>query len=205
MKLPTPQKNKGFTLIETMIAVFILTAALGGFFSLMASSLFSARYARNEITANYLLQEAVDYVRNNRDTVAFQGAILPSGGWVNFLNNYGYGNGSGSNFCFSQNGCYFEPARAVTEPSVEISACNETSTFGTIKCPVFTYDSTASHNDYYTYDTSAGTPSKFKRKVFMSVPSSRPDELDIKVTLEWQNGGLTRSKSLTASLLNWQQ
>lgn len=218
MKIIHIQHNKGFTLIETMIAVFVLTAAMAGFFSLLASSLFSARYARNEITANYLLQEAVDYVRNDRDTVAFQQSTN-GGGWINFLNRYGYNGGVGSDTCFttttnfnSAPGCYFEPALSVslTSPldAIPVKACTTSADFGTIQCPVFNYDqSGAIHNDYYTYDSTHNLPAtKFKRQVVMLVnPTSAGDELAMKVTVEWQNGGLTRSKSLVISLLNWQK
>lgn len=218
MKLHTLQTNKGFTLIETMIAVFVLTAALAGFFSLLSRSLFSARYARNEITANYLLQEAVDYIRNDRDTVAFQQASA-GGGWVNFLNRYGYNSGAGSDTCFTNTtnfataaGCYFEPALSMTVSTplatIPITSCSTPPDFGTIQCPVFNYDANATvHNDFYTYDNSHSLPAtKFKRQVVMLVnPSSAGDELDVKVTVEWQNGNLTRSKSLVISLLNWQK
>jgi prepilin-type N-terminal cleavage/methylation domain-containing protein len=186
-------KQKGFTLVETMVAVFILTIALASLLTLTASSIFSARYARNEITANYLLQEAADYIKNDRDTVVFN-QNTGGTGWTTFLNKYGY---SSSGVCFSSNGCYFEPANmSSVPPTVCIS--------GT--CPKFNYDNAATYNTFYTYKSpSVIVPSIFSRKIQMSVNSSNADELDVSITVNWTNGSLGRSRSLQISLLNWQK
>lgn len=64
--------NKGFTLIETLVALFILSLVFASVISLMSSTVFSARYAKNEIKAMYLAQEGIDYVRNLRDSIAFR-------------------------------------------------------------------------------------------------------------------------------------
>jgi hypothetical protein len=39
----------------------------------------------------------------------------------------------------------------------------------------------------------------------MQVNPNRTDEVDVKVTVEWLNGNLVRSRSLVTSLLNWQK
>lgn len=196
------KNNKGFTLIETMLAVFMLTVALDGFFTLISNSLFSARYSRNEITANYLLQEATDYIRNDRDTVAFQN-INPGtdDGWNNFQKKYKDGGCFGT-FSPGENGCYIEPADITSSPK----ACDLASTtFGTLNCPLFYYDENASGNDFYTYIDNGKPPVNFKRRVLMQVNPNRTDEVDVKVTVEWLNGNLVRSRSLVTSLLNWQK
>jgi type II secretory pathway pseudopilin PulG len=197
----------GFTLIETMVAVLLLTAAIVSLLNLNATSLFASRYAKNEITANYLLQEAADYIRNDRDTIAFlQNDPTVNAGWVTFLNKYGYNNGSSPSVCFAafggSNGCYFEPGNTGTT----INTCATAPTFGSSRCPLFNYDPEALGNDFYTYRSNASTvPAIFKRQVVFSINSLNSDELDVKVTIEWQNGTLVRSRSLVFSLLNWQK
>ena len=59
--------NKGFTLLETLVAVAILLMALLGPFSIAQQSLRSAYYARDQVTAYYLAQEGVEFVRAMRD------------------------------------------------------------------------------------------------------------------------------------------
>lgn len=207
MKIQIIKNNSGFTIIETMVAVFVLTFALTGLLSLNASSLFSARYARNEITANYLLQEAADYFRNDRDTTAFlNNDPTLNDGWEIFLNKYGYNSGVSSGTCFdsigSNYGCYIE----FSDASPTAYFCNTSPAFGTLRCPTFNYDSLASNNTFYTYKVPTGyATTNFKRQILMQVNPARPDELDIQVKVEWLNGNLVRSRSLQTSLLNWQK
>ncbi|MBI3573841.1 prepilin-type N-terminal cleavage/methylation domain-containing protein [Candidatus Kaiserbacteria bacterium] len=59
--------KKGFTLIETFVAVSILLISLAGPLSIAAQALKSAYYARDEITAFYLAQEGLEFVRATRD------------------------------------------------------------------------------------------------------------------------------------------
>ena len=95
------QKNSGFTIIEAMIAVFILTVSIASMLGLTSSSISTAKYTSNEIIANYLLQEAIDSIRNTRDTLVFQGSNN-STDWTTFLNKYG--DKDSKTMCFSDNG-----------------------------------------------------------------------------------------------------
>lgn len=201
IKVPA-STQKGFTLIETMIAVLILTATLSGFFAVVANSLFSARYANNEITANYLIQEALDSIRNDRDTVAFQNAdpVDPNLGWSNFKLKY--------SSCFdsigpsARGGCYFEPADVNSLPQVcDVDPRNN---FGVLNCPVLNYDEKTQGYGFYTYHD-LGITGNFKRKVVMSDNPNRSDQLDIRVTVEWLNGSVVRTRSMVVSLLNWKR
>lgn len=198
MKLINKQKNRGFTLIETMIAVFILVVAFNGLLGLITNSIYYGRYSKNDIIANYLVQEVLDSVRNDRDTIAFQKIAEVGSGWSGFLSKYGYPN----SYCFSVNGCEIEVASITTD----IAACSgATGSWGALGCRVLNYDNDAINQDFYTYKTPTGSvPSNFKRKINMSINSSLNDQLDITVSVEWLNGTLVRSKTLKTSLLNWQ-
>ena len=186
------QKNKGFTIIEAMVAIFILTVSVSSMLGITASSSASARYANNEITANYLLQEAIDSIRNSRDTIAFQ--IKDGTGWDKFLGRYGF---SGSNKCFSTDGCYLEMNnfKVADTNGPDITKCN-------ITCPYLKYDETGG-NLFYNY--TAGDTSSFKRTVNMKKITD--DEVKVTATLEWLNGDATtpRTQTLTVYLLNWQK
>lgn len=197
IKFNKMNNNRGFTLVETMVAVFILTVALVSLLTLTSKSLFAARYARNEMTVNYLSQEAFDFIRNKRDSVAFQESFT-GGGWSTFLSQFGYP----SSLCFSDEGCYFD----VNNPSLEIEPCTGSDvSFGSIECPAFNYDSDASgvSKSFYTYED-VGTKSNFKRRIKMEESIANPgDEVYITVTMEWLNGELVRTQSFNISLTNW--
>ncbi|QSH39327.1 type II secretion system protein [Candidatus Kaiserbacteria bacterium] len=67
--------KRGFTLIETLVAISVLVVAVTGPLTLASQSLFAAVYAKDQTTAFYLAQEAIEMVRNKRDNnlLAFLG------------------------------------------------------------------------------------------------------------------------------------
>lgn len=59
--------TKGFTLIETMVAISILAVALVGPFTAVQNALSSSYIARDRLIAATLAQEGLEYVRSIRD------------------------------------------------------------------------------------------------------------------------------------------
>lgn len=72
--------KRGFTLVEAMVAISILSLAITGPMLIAQKGIGSAIYARDQITAFYLAQEAVEYIRNVRDTNRIAGSS-----WLNGL------------------------------------------------------------------------------------------------------------------------
>ena len=72
----------GFTLVETLVAITILTIAMTGPMVISQKGISSAGYARDQITAFYLAQEAVEYVKNVRDTNNINNEF----DWLKYLN-----------------------------------------------------------------------------------------------------------------------
>ncbi|MEI6490236.1 MAG: prepilin-type N-terminal cleavage/methylation domain-containing protein [bacterium] len=60
-------KNRGFTILETLVAITIILIAITGPLDIIAHSLKASYYSRDEVTAFYLAQEAIEYARNERD------------------------------------------------------------------------------------------------------------------------------------------
>ena len=60
--------NRGFTLIETIVAIFLLTVGVVGSFSLMQKVTSFASITSSQLVASYLAQEGIEIIRNIRDT-----------------------------------------------------------------------------------------------------------------------------------------
>ncbi len=59
--------ERGFSLIETLVAVVILVSAVVGPLTLAQRSIRSAVYARDQVIAGFLAEEAIEYIRSVRD------------------------------------------------------------------------------------------------------------------------------------------
>lgn len=60
--------TKGFTLIETVVAIFLLTVGVVGSFTLMQKVTSFASISSSQFVASYLAQEGIEIIRNIRDT-----------------------------------------------------------------------------------------------------------------------------------------
>lgn len=74
---------RGFTLIETFVAITILVTAIAGPLTLASKGLTSSLIARDQLTASFLAQEGIEYVRQKRDTNQLQGNPT----WLHGLDN----------------------------------------------------------------------------------------------------------------------
>lgn len=80
----------GFTLIEAMVAVTILTLSIAGPLYTANSAIVASMIARDQLTASYLAQEGIEYVRAMRDyeyLAAYHlgGGSVSADAWNNFL------------------------------------------------------------------------------------------------------------------------
>ena len=75
-------KNKSFTLIESVVAIFMLTVGTVGAFSLIQKTLAFTSINSSRLAAAYLGQEGIELVRNIRDA-----NYLAKIAWDNGLNS----------------------------------------------------------------------------------------------------------------------
>lgn len=181
--------NKGFTLIETLIAVLVLMMAIAGPLTLAAKGLQATLIAKDQDTAFYLAQDAVEYVRWVRDTNQLRRPGISD--WLAGLDGTANGHSTVSGNCTGANGCYLNSL------SDKITACSGT-------CPVLNYDTT---NNYFTYDS--GTASIFTRTVSIAAPvGGNAGEASLTVTVTWCDQGCTAAVphkvTVREDMFDWQ-
>lgn len=88
--VPIVIRSRAFTLVETLIAVSILTLSIAGPLLAASRSLVLAQVSRDKLTASYLAQEGIEYVRAMRDDAylsSYQsgGADVSGAAWSDFV------------------------------------------------------------------------------------------------------------------------
>lgn len=78
IKKVIPKDAKGLTLVESLIAISILVISVLGPLVIVAQALRTSFFARDQITAYYLAQEAIEYVRNVRDNNSLDESAVPN-------------------------------------------------------------------------------------------------------------------------------
>lgn len=61
------QKNTGFTIIETLVAISIFTTSILVLLAVLTQGISNTSYAKKKIIAGYLAQEGIECIRNTRD------------------------------------------------------------------------------------------------------------------------------------------
>lgn len=186
-------KQSGFTLIETLIAIFILSLAIGALLTLTAGGFFSIRYAKNDIVASNLLQESLEYIRNSRDTAAQQGRnnSNPEITWTQWKQQFSP--------CTNGGVCVINPYPL--SPSDVVSACSG----GSDNCPSLSYLKAEGLYVQSTLPTvltasDGEIPTTFVRSVtFTDIGTATEPQLQVNARMDWANG--TNPKHLTQSII----
>lgn len=204
-------KNKyGFSLIETLIAVSILMIAIAGPLSLVQAGLFSSIHQRNQVTATFLAQEAMEFIKNLRDTESYQqysSTPPPTTNWLvttGSVNLIAVCDGTGGN-----NGCYVDPHGFLSGASSGgdsfVQSVNSNPNLYLKSKTVF--NSISNENiSYYTYDSTCGsscTDTIYQRSVVITPVSS--DEVTVTVTVTWKDNALQRSYTVSENIYNYEQ
>ena|SRR3989338_3788048 len=189
--------RRGFTLIETLVAISIFTTSLLGIMSVLASSISSTTYAKQKMVASYLAQEGIEFVRNMRDTYVLYDSTNTQTGWNAFNAKLTSAGATCQTGCYFNNGNtnYANHTQATYKSNLSLISCSSAScTNGALL-----YDSSTGK-----YGFASGTSSGFTRKVQTSVAGGG-NETDVTSTVTWKQGTASYSITFSEALFNWME
>lgn len=188
-------EERGFTLIETMIAITLLTFSIIAPMALTVQSLESAYFARDEITAENLAQEGIEAVRAVRD-----GNILSSaeGNPENLFSNIPFNtpfiiDAHYTNPTLIITSCSSNPC-SVSQDTLQIQGSSQLFGYSTQQCP----------------SPASGWTCTIFQRYAIAVPVGSPDssgviqEIRLTVYVTWKTGSFaSRSFHISENLYNW--
>ncbi|MFA7193508.1 MAG: prepilin-type N-terminal cleavage/methylation domain-containing protein [Candidatus Paceibacterota bacterium] len=182
-KIINEKRDRGFTILETLVAIFILVLSITGPMVFAQSGLRTAFLARDQITSFFLAQDAVETIKNMRDNNALNGA----NNWLDGI------------FACDQNlnpTCLISIDTTMSTTTPEIDIC----TSGT--CPPLKTD--ASGRFGYNFSINDSSDSRFTRNIYLTevVPGA---ELQIVVEMTWTSNVRVGDSRIVVqeNIFNW--
>jgi prepilin-type N-terminal cleavage/methylation domain-containing protein len=176
------KKEKGFTLVETLIAISILMIAIASPINLAQKALSSAVLSRDQMTASFLAQDGLEAVKNLRDQIA----ISDNGNtnWLSLFNKC---------ICTSALQCNLNNLPGAIYCNIDTTLSN----LGDSSSIIGSADNNSSinplkieiNNNVFTkYDLlGSGSASKFSRYINI-MPTGNADEAVVQVRVSWPSG-----------------
>ena len=200
---PSKQVNnfssKGFTMIEIVTSVFLISAGIIGTFTVVQKVLNFTTINASRFTAAYLVQEGIEIVKNIKDTnvIRIWEGGMPPPSWDDYI------------FCCEPwpHNCVFPPCEC--GDASEQDYCEADYQF--INPYLYDYNDTFLRIDggFYKYSM-GGVKTKFKRKIYVKRPvdigGTDIDESEmiiVKVIVEWNQKGNSYQVEAQENLYNW--
>lgn len=156
------KEQKGFTIVETLVAVAILMISIAGPLTIAQKSLMSAIQAKDQVTASFLAQDAMEYIKNIRDTNKANGRSWLDEGLE-------------------------APCAEGGDTICTVDTISDTINSSTIGQDNYLY---YSPTGYVHVDNTTATEKSIFQRYLVIIPSDNPREATVIVTVKWKNGTL---------------
>lgn len=186
---------RGFTLIEAMVAITIVSLSVTGPLFTASRAIVAAQLARQKLTASYLAQEGIEYARAMRDNeylAAYRtgGANISTDAWTDFLT----GSSAGSITQCRTTACTLDPARSMGSGSgFALQSCS-----GASCAPLY-----LANGIYTTQSGIAGSVQTPYTRTIQAIDVSASD-VRIVSTVSWSFHGTAYLVTVNDHLLPWQ-
>jgi len=165
--------QKGFTIVETLVAITVLMIAIAGPLSIASKSLTAAVTSRDQFVASYLAQESLEVVKNIRDNdLATGSSWLASPSAINL------------NTCIASNPC---DASSIDSPTI-------------LNGQTSAYRLYQASNGYSHTTGSASTISPFSREFYLTQVTA--NEYAVTVSVAWNEGSIPYSIIVSNTIIN---
>ncbi len=180
--------SRGFTIIETLVALAILALAITVPLTLAEKGLVSSEAARRGVTAVFLAQEAMEYVKNKRD----DNALDPQQGksWLRDLEK-----------CVSPNECGIDSTASEGKQVVQCDAGNN-------NCLLEKYESVEPPGKKGLFAHTRPGENNWVKTIFTRKVTLREIvkdiEAEVTVKVSWTTAGLgDRTVEVKENIFNW--
>ena len=176
-------QTKGFTIIETLVAIAVIMLAIVGPLTIANKGLVAAISARDQVTANYLAQDALEYLKNIRDN-----NLLAAVDWMRGINESGMCEYSSSVPANSKS-CFIETATVGNLPEVcpgAVSDCGH----------LYYNESTKSYTHAHPAGTVATPFTRYYQVDMKNTSGTDYDDARVEVVVTWKTGTVVNKLSV---------
>lgn len=184
------KNKKGFTILESLVAIMVLSLSISGAFTAVTQSLSQSIISKDEVVAFYLAQEAIEVIRNKRDNNQLVKINGGSNTWLDGI----------TSACPFGKICRVD---ATAAPADKIQLCGAGTNWG--DCPYLKQETETDQNPYM-YNYTFGNTTNFKREIQIeqvNTDASGPSEIAVTVQVSWTKGLINQNFKVKTLLLNW--
>lgn len=186
-------KQSGFSLIETLVAVSLLLIIIVGPMSISAKTAKSSNFATEQAQAFFLAQEGLELAQKARDDFRLRhyldissGSYLPDS-WATFK-------GATYAYCFDSTGCglyWGNGSSGSMSTPINCSAM----VASVPACTIYKNINTSNSRSFFTHDYLGNIATVFTRKItFQNVDAN---QILVKSEVTWRTGSLVAGQSVS--------
>lgn len=201
---------KGFTIIESLVAVSVLMIAVTGPLALAARGLSYSQYAKDQITAFYLASEAIEAVKNIRDANMIDPQDDGNGNKKDWLGRALNGSGGFSKCDNINNPCYFDVWKNPPDVRTSWDEINYPQTGQPSPTDFTVFERTSGNKKFFGWKFDRAPngdgddqPTIFSRRIITQPlgVSGSEEEVRVTVIVDWfARNGILREVVLTTNL-----
>jgi prepilin-type N-terminal cleavage/methylation domain-containing protein len=204
----TARASRGFTILETLVAIAILLISIAGPLTIAEKSLVTAANSENQMIASYLAEDLMEYIENIRDNNLL---LINNGSGTSWLAIKGENMLDICSTTGNSTACDFDTMQSAVSPT--ITTCHaeaiKSALNGQNVCQLYLDPTPLNASDgssYYSSTQTSGAPAtKFWRGFTVTPMSSNNATATstlVTVTVEWNTGGVREDVVLQNILFN---